>query len=97
MLFARYGRRPVGNWVVCTTTIGMEIMAMEFAWSQNGYAYFISTGGKTYPVAKPYVSCFEDETRGGIAFKVCNRPHLVDFYYEYSPLLDEHNKQHSSD
>ena len=32
-----------------------------------------------------------------IAFKVYNRPHLADFYDEYSSLLDEHNKQRSSD
>jgi len=66
MLFARYGTRPVvGNWVVCcTTTIrALEIIAMVYAWSQNGYAYFISTGDKKYPAAKQYVSCFEAETR----------------------------------
>jgi hypothetical protein len=96
VLKARHGSRPAGHWVVMTTEISdVKLIAIAYAWSQNGVAYFISTCGSTEPCPIKYESKFEDEW-GITNFREYDRPEIVHFLYEYLPLIDEHNKQRQS-
>ena len=82
--------------MVMTATIsGVPLIAVAYAWSQRGLAYFISTCGSTEPSPIKYESKFEDDW-GNTSFKEVLRPNMLHFLYEYLPLIDEHNKQQQS-
>lgn len=96
VLSARHGERPAGHWVTMTTTIcDVPIIAMAYAWSQKGVSYFVSTCGSSEASPVKYQSKFEDEW-GNTNLREIDRPDLCHFYYEYAPLIDEHNKQRQS-
>ncbi len=93
VLKARYGDRPAGHWVVfCTELSGVKVLAIAYAWSQTSIAYFVSTCGSTQPSETCYETHFEDEY-GVITTKQIARPHVLEWVYDYLPLIDEHNKQ----
>jgi hypothetical protein len=96
VLTARHGTRPAGHWVTMTATISdVQVIALAYAWSQKGVSYFVSTCGSTEPSDVKYQSKFEDEW-GNTNVREINRPNLAHFFYQYSPLIDEHNKQRQS-
>ena len=96
VLTARHGRRPAGHWVVMTAMIaGVKVIAVAYAWSQKGVSYFISTCGNMETCDIMYESKYEDDY-GQVCIKEIPRPNMLHFYYEYAPLIDEHNKQRQS-
>jgi hypothetical protein len=96
VLRARHGNRIAGKWVVFSTTIAeVPLIAVAYTWSQNNIAFIISTCGTTCPAEGMYKSSFEDEF-GHCTYKELPRPCLVDFLFEYLPLVDEHNRQRQS-
>lgn len=95
VLNARH-KKTMGHWVVATAKVaGVDLIAIAYAWSQKGVAYFISTCGKTSPAKDLYVSKFENEF-GMVDYKEIQRPQICHFLYQYLPLIDEHNKQRQS-
>ncbi len=91
-----YGDRPAGHWVVFKTEISsVRLLAIAYAWSQTSIAYFVSTCGSTSPAAQSYETHFEDEF-GVVTTKKIARPHLLEWVYDYLPLIDKHNKQRQS-
>jgi hypothetical protein len=93
VLKARFGSKTAGHWVVMTTNIaGVEMLALEYAWSQRGVSYFLSTCGNTAVSSIAYRSAFEDDF-GNVDYKFLPRPQLAHFIFEYIPLIDEHNTQ----
>jgi len=91
VLKARHSRQA-GHWVVMTATINeINVRAIAYAWSQKGVSYFVTTCGKTTASPFKYECKFEDEW-GNADFKEIPRPDIVHFFYEYAPLIDEHNK-----
>ena len=96
VLFARYPSKRIGHWVVMKTVIhSVPILAIAYAWSSRGIAYFGSTVGDTGVDAKQYISKFEDDY-GNTGWKHINRPKILTFIYEFLPLIDESNKQRQS-
>jgi hypothetical protein len=65
------------------------LIAIGYAWSQKSVSYFISTCGSTNPASHSYETHFEDEF-GVIQTKYIARPHLLEWVYNYLPLIDEH-------
>jgi len=81
-----------GEWRIMRATIdGVDLPAIAYAWSQKGCSYFITMCGSTNKSAHVCESKFEDEW-GNANFKEIPRPEILHFYYEYAPLIDEHNK-----
>ena len=78
-----------------TTINSVDVMAIAYAWSQNGISYFVSTTGSTDIDDEKYLSSFEDDF-GNCISKELNRPKILHLLYEYLPLIDEHNKQRQS-
>jgi hypothetical protein len=95
-LKSRFGSKTAWHWVVMTTNIsGVEMLALAYAWSKRGVAYFLSTCGNTAVSSVAYRSAFEDDF-GNVNYKFLPRPQLAHFTFEYLPLIDEHNKQRQS-
>jgi hypothetical protein len=93
VLKARYGDKPAGHWVVFQTKIaGVPLIAIGYAWSHSSTSFFVSTCGSTHPASSSYETHFEDEF-GVIKTKMIARPHLLEWVYDFLPLIDEHNKQ----
>ena len=93
ILQAQYGERPAGHWAVMRTKIaGVPIFCLAYAWSQRGISYFVSTCGSTEVCRDKYMSNYEDEY-GNICHNEINRPEVIHFFYEFLPIIDEHNKQ----
>ena len=93
ILSARHGERPAGNWVVMSCTIaGVDIKAIAYAWSKKGVSYFVTTCGSTEKSTHPYESKFENEF-GRSDSREIGRPELLHMYYQYAPLIDQHNKE----
>ena len=89
---ARHAKQKAGHWVVMRTKMNdVDLRAIAYAWSQKGCSYFITTCGSTEPSQFMYEAKFEDEW-GNTNFKQIPCPDIVHFYYEYAPLIDEHNK-----
>ncbi len=62
VLKARFKDRPTGHWVTFTAEIsGVRLIAIAYAWSQQGVSYLLSTCGSTEPSEKMYMSYFEDD------------------------------------
>jgi hypothetical protein len=96
ILKARYGKKPAGHWVVFRTKISeVPLIAIAYAWSHTSTSFFISTCGSTHPASTSYETHFEDEF-GVIKSKMIARPHLLEWVYDFLPLIDEHNKQRQS-
>jgi hypothetical protein len=74
---------------------GVKLLALAYAWSQNGVSYFLSTCRSTHQSSVMYESNFEDEF-GNFSSKFLPRPQISHFLYEYLPIIDEHNKQRQS-
>ena len=74
------------------TIADVHLFACAYAWSQNAISYFLSTTGSTNPSKTSYCSQFEDE-HGYVGWKDISRPEFADFFFEFLPLIDEHNKQ----
>jgi hypothetical protein len=95
-LRARHGSRIAGKWVVFSTTIAeVPLIAVAYAWSQKNIAFILSTCGTTCAAQQMYKSSYEDEF-GHCTYKELPRPCLVEFLFEYLPLVDEHNRQRQS-
>ena len=93
VLKAWYGDKPSGHWVVFWTEISdVKLLAIGYAWSNSSISYFVSTCGSTHPAKECYETHFEDDF-GVITTKKIARPHLLEWVYDYLPLIDEHNKQ----
>jgi hypothetical protein len=93
---ARHDKRPAGHWVVLRAKISaVQLLAIGYAWSQSSISYFISTCGSTFPATQSYTTHYEDEF-GIIQTKQIPRPHLLEWVYDYLPIIDEHNKQRQS-
>ena len=93
VLKARHPRRPAGHWVVMKTQIsGVDLFIMVYAWSQSGFAYMISTCGKTVRHFEDYHSKFSDEydNKDTNAYP---RPAIAHQVYHFLPLVDEFNKE----
>jgi hypothetical protein len=71
------------------------LIAIGYARSQKSVSYFISTCGSTNPASYSYEAHFEDEF-GVIQAKYIARLHLLEWVYDYLPLIDELNKQRQS-
>jgi hypothetical protein len=71
---------------------GVEMLALEYAWSQRGVSYFLSTCGNTAVASVAYRSAFEDDF-GNVDYKFLPWLQLAHFIFEYLPLINEHNKQ----
>jgi hypothetical protein len=56
------------------------------------YSYFVSTCGSTYPAEQSYTTHFEDEF-GIVSTKQISQPHLLEWVYDFLPLINEHNRQ----
>lgn len=96
VLLARYGTRPAGHWVVMKANIsGVNLFVMAYAWSNKGISYFVSSCGTTIRHEQNYVSKFEDEM-GCVQTKELARPAVAHMFYEFAPLIDEHNKARQS-
>jgi hypothetical protein len=96
ILRSRFGDKTAGHWFLMTTTsAGVKLMAIVYAWSHRGMSYFLYTCGSTAPSSIMYQSNFEDEF-GNVDFKILPRPQVCQFLYEYLPLIDENNKQRQS-
>ena len=55
VLKARFKDRPAGHWVTFTTKIsGIKLIAIAYAWCQQGVLYILSTCGSTEPSEKFY-------------------------------------------
>lgn len=99
LMYARHGelngdgerRHRAGKHVIMTANIaGVDLIAIVYAWSSTGLAFFISTCGVTTPASQPYITSFEDE-HGEIVSKAFPRPELIDDYYRACTVLDDHN------
>ncbi len=96
VLTARCGDKPAGHWVVFKTTInGIKLAAIGYAWSHSSVSYFVTTCGSTHPAVNSYETHFEDEF-GVVQTRKIRRPRILEWVYDYLPLLDEHNKQRQS-
>jgi hypothetical protein len=96
VLTARYSKKPAGHWVVFRTTIsGVMVLAVCYAWSHSSTTYFLSTCGSTNPAKTSYVTHFEDEF-GVVGIKQIPQPSIKEWFYDFLPLIDEHNKQRQS-
>ena len=96
VLEARCGERPAGHWVVFKTKIeDVKLAAIAYAWSHSSVSYFVTTCGSTAPAAKAYETHYDDEF-GVVQTKKIPRPNVLDWVYDYLPLIDEHNKQRQS-
>ena len=96
VLHAWHGEGPAGHWVVFCVTIGeVALIAIAYAWSQSSISYFVSTCGSTRPATESNETHFEDEF-GLICSHKVNWPELLPWVYDYSPLVNEHNKQWQS-
>jgi len=71
---------------------GVKLLAIGFAWSQSSISYFLSKCGSTNPAANSYMTHFEDEF-GTICTWSIPQPSILEWVYDYLPLIDEHNKQ----
>ena len=92
----RHGKHPAGHWVTMRTVIsGVPLTAIAYAWSQRGISYFITTTGNTVASPHFYEAKFEDEW-GNATSRQLPRPDIIHFFYEYAPLIDEHNKARQS-
>ena len=69
----------------------VDIFVMAFAWSAKEISYMVSTCGTTVRHEKSYISKFEDKF-GNVASKDLARPAVVHVFFEFLPLIDEHNK-----
>ena len=96
VLTARCGDKPAGHWVVFKTTISnVKIAAIGYAWSHSSVSYFVTTCGSTHPAVNSYETHYEDEF-GVVQTRKIRRPRILEWVYDYLPLLDEHNKQRQS-
>jgi hypothetical protein len=96
VLKARYGDRPAGHWVVFRSNIhGVTLLAVCYAWSHSSTTYFLSTCGSTNPAKSSYTTHFEDEF-GNVSIKHIPQPSIKEWFYDFLPLVDEHNKQRQS-
>jgi hypothetical protein len=95
-LKARYGDRPAGHWVVFQATIsGVTLIAVCYAWSHSSTTYFLSTCGSTNPAKTSYTTHFEDEF-GTVGVNHIPQPSIKEWFYDFLPLIDEHNKHRQS-
>ena len=93
---ARYGDRPAGHWVVFQATIsGVTLIAVCYAWSHSSTTYFLSTCGSTNPAKTSYTTHFEDEF-GTVGVNHIPQPSIKEWFYDFLPLIDEHNKHRQS-
>jgi hypothetical protein len=54
--------QPAGHLVTFITEIsGVKLIAIAYAWSQQGISYILSMCGSTEPPEKCYMSYFEDD------------------------------------
>ena len=96
VLKARYGDRPAGHWVVFRATIsGVTLIAVCYAWSHSSTTYFLSTCGSTNAAKTSYTTHFEDEF-GTVGVKHIPQPSIKEWFYDFLPLIDEHNKHRQS-
>ncbi len=77
---------------------------MDETFVATGYKYnrkkvlcFLSTkdAGSTLP-GTPYVASFPDST-GQLHFRNVERPKLISFFYNHSPIIDNHNQSRQSE
>jgi hypothetical protein len=80
---------------MCTVIADIPVVAIAYAWSQEGVTCFISTCGKTMPLPTKYRAKFKDEW-GNTSFQAIPRPDILHFVYEYLPHIHEHNKVRQS-
>jgi hypothetical protein len=93
VLTARYSKRPAGHWIVFQTTIsGVMVLAVCSTWSHSSTTYFVSTCGSTNPAKLSYITHFKDEF-GTVGVKHIPQPSIKEWFYNFVPLIDEHNKQ----
>jgi hypothetical protein len=78
-----------------TNIVGVEMLALAYAWSQRGVSYFLATCGNTVVSSVAYRSAFEDDS-GNVDYKFLPWPQLAHFIFKYLPIIDEHNKQRQS-
>jgi len=71
------------------------VLAVCYAWSHSSTTYFLSTCGSTNPAKTSYVTHFEDEF-GVVGIKQIPQPSIKEWFYDFLPLIDEHNKQRQS-
>ena len=96
LLKARYGDKPSGHWVVLQAQIrGVKILAIGYVWSHTSVSYFVLTWGSTCPADISYEAHYEDDFGNVTEWKI-PQPHLLEWVYNYLPLIDEHNKQRQS-
>jgi hypothetical protein len=92
MLTARYGNWSAGHWVVFHKSIcGVTLLAVCYAWSHSSTTYFLSTYGSINPEKTSYTTHFEDEF-GTVAVKHIPQPSIKEWFYDFLPLIDEHNQ-----
>ena len=92
ILRTRHPKRPAGHHVVMKATIsGVELFLLAYAWSNKRAAYILSSCGTTVPHEINYRTHFTDDF-GNVTFKEIPRPSIAHFYFELSPLIDNHNK-----
>lgn len=96
ILTARYGSKPMGQWVTMRTELaGVQLIAVVYAGGPRGLTYYLSTCGRTDPHQEPYLSnysCHEEDGHGAIG-KELQRPHIAYLLDEYVPSMEQYNKK----
>ena len=77
------------------TIVGVNGIAIAYAWRQKGVSYIVSTCRDTKPRKMKFQSNLEDKWGRPMTHAV-NQPYICHFLYQYLPLIDEHNKQQQS-
>jgi hypothetical protein len=71
------------------------LIAVGYAWSHSSTNYFFSTCESTNPEKTSYSAHFEDEF-GTVAVKHIPQPSIKERFYNFLPLIDEHNEHTQS-
>jgi hypothetical protein len=72
---------------------GVDVLAITYAWSHNSScSYFVSTCGSTYSAEQSYTTHFEDKFEI-VSTKQISWPRLLEWVYDFLPLIAEHNRQ----
>jgi hypothetical protein len=73
----------------------VTLIAVCYAWSHSSTTYFLSTCGSTNPAKTSYTTHFEDEF-GTVGVNHIPQPSIKEWFYDFLPLIDEHNKHRQS-
>ena len=96
ILRTRYPKRPAGRHIVMKAKIsGVDLFLLAYAWSNTQSSFMISSCGTTVQHEICYRTHFCDDF-GNVTFKEIPRPSIAHFYFELSPLIDNHNKDRQS-